>query len=90
MISVKKEIEQICLYFLLFMQTFVVPQNFTDVTFNDNLQVYGHLNGNDMDQLFDDTVNRNEPAQLKHVIFGKQMQIHSQKLHIEFCKRFAV
>ncbi|XP_055320364.1 uncharacterized protein LOC129577415 [Sitodiplosis mosellana] len=50
-------------------QTFVVPQNFTDVTFNDNLQLYGLLNGNDIDQLFDDTVNKSEPVALKRVIF---------------------
>lgn len=53
------------------MQTFLMPQNFTDVTFNDNLQLYGLLNGNDIDQLFDDTVNKSEPAALKHVIFGR-------------------
>lgn len=54
------------------MQTFLVPQNFTDVTFNDNLQVYGLLNGYDIDGLFDDSVNKSEPALLKHVVFGKK------------------
>lgn len=60
------------------MQSFLVPQNFTDVTFNDNLQVYGLLNGYDIDGLFDDSVKKSKPALLKHVVFGKRN--HSAKI----------
>lgn len=52
-------------------QTFTVPQNFTDVTFNDNVQLYGLLNGHDLGELVADTVSRIEPVHLKEVIFGK-------------------
>lgn len=47
-----------------------MPQNFTDVTFNDNIQLYGHLNGYDLPELFADTISVNEPAILSYVIFG--------------------
>ncbi|XP_031630094.1 uncharacterized protein LOC116345133 [Contarinia nasturtii] len=50
-------------------QTFLEPQNFTDVTFNDNLQLFGSINGYDFDKLVQDSVNKSEPASLKHVIF---------------------
>lgn len=51
-------------------QIFTVPQNFTDVTFNDNIQLYGRLNGYDLPELVADTVSVNEPALLSYVIFG--------------------
>lgn len=47
-----------------------MPQNFTDVTFNDNIQLYGHLNGYDLPELFADTISVHEPAILPYVIFG--------------------
>lgn len=52
-------------------QTFTVPQNFTDVTFNDNIQLYGLINGHDIQHLVEDTVNKSEPVQLQNVVFGK-------------------
>lgn len=47
-----------------------MPQNFTDVTFNDNLQLYGLLNGYDLPELVADTISIHEPASLKNVVFG--------------------
>lgn len=53
------------------LQTFTVPQNFTDVTFNDNIQLYGLINGHDIQHLVEDTVNKSEPVLLQNVVFGK-------------------
>lgn len=55
---------------IFLLQIFTVPQNFTDVTFNDNIQLYGQLNGFDLPKLVADTVSVNEPALLSYVIFG--------------------
>lgn len=57
---------------VFFSQIFIAPQNFTDVTFNDNIQLYGRLNDLDLPQLVDDTISVNEPALLQYVIFGKK------------------
>lgn len=63
-------------FFVDLFQTFTVPQNFTDVTFNDNIQLYGLLNGHDLAELVADTVSKNEPVHLNQVIFGKKNAFH--------------
>lgn len=55
----------------MLLQAFTVSQNFTDVSFNDNIQLYGVINGYDLKEVFDDTVFKNNPVLLKHVVFGK-------------------
>lgn len=57
--------------FELFFQIFTVPQNFTHVTFNDNIQLNGLLNGYDLAELVADTVFKGEPGFLNELIFGK-------------------
>lgn len=62
------------------MQIFTVPQNFTDVTFNDNIQLYGQLNDFDLPALFADTVSVNEPALLSYVIFGDFILLKKKRI----------
>lgn len=52
-----------------------MPQNFTDVVFNDNIQLYGRLNGYDLPALFADTISVNEPVTLPNVAFGNSFSI---------------
>lgn len=47
-----------------------MAQNFTDVTFNDNIELYGMINGHDLQNLVEDTVSKNDPVLLRTVIFG--------------------
>lgn len=57
-------------FFIVSFQTFLEPQHFEDITFNDNLQLYGLINGFELQHLVDDTVNKSDAAVFKHVTFG--------------------
>lgn len=61
------------LTFNSFGQTFLAPQRFANFTATENVQLFGTLNGNQLQHLVSETIWRNTQEQvfLQHAIFGK-------------------